>query len=267
MADQVLLINNSMALLTDALVANLKNEDISIIPVAPEVDQIGVAKDKSDVFMLFAGDFVYAKPDLLVYLKDLCFGEEKLLCVVGYSKEIAEIEDVIPKILIEREFERPVDVKILSKAVHELVREKAKKLKKRHILLVDDDVVFLQMMQKWLSSRYRVTVVKSGMQAITFIGAHTPDLILLDYDMPITPGPQIPQTFASFRARYLAPTPGIAPVRYALSRLALMRASGAPVSLSFSMTVRIERGSPLSLGLLMLEPYHFTPQVLNRPPR
>ncbi len=191
MADQVLLINNSMALLTDALVANLKNEDISIIPVAPEVDQIGVAKDKADVFLLFAGDFVYAKPDLLVYLKDLCFGEEKLLCVVGYSKEIAEIEDVIPKILIEREFERPVDVKVLSKAVHDLIKEKAKKLKKRHILLVDDDVVFLQMMQKWLSSRYRVTVVKSGMQAITFIGGHTPDLILLDYDMPITSGPQI----------------------------------------------------------------------------
>ena len=46
-------------------------------------------------------------------------------------------------------------------------------------------------MQKWLSSRYRVTVVKSGTQAITFVGAHTPDLILLDYDMPITPGPQI----------------------------------------------------------------------------
>ncbi len=191
MADQVLLINNSMALLTDALVANLKSEDVSIIPVEPAIDQIGMAKNKADVFLLFAGDFIYTRPDLLVYLKDLCFGEEKLLCIVGYSKEIAEIEDVIPKILIEREFERPVDVKILSKAVHELVKEKAKKLKKRHILLVDDDVVFLQMMQKWLSSRYRVTVVKSGMQAITFIGAHTPDLILLDYDMPITPGPQI----------------------------------------------------------------------------
>ncbi len=35
------------------------------------------------------------------------------------------------------------------------------------------------------------------MQAITYIAAHTPDLILLDYDMPITPGPQIMEMIRS----------------------------------------------------------------------
>ncbi len=191
MVDKVLLINNRTALLTDALAANLKAEKIEIIQAEPTVECIGRARDKADVFLLFAGDFIYESPDVLVYLKDVCFGEEKLLCVVGYSKEISEIEEVIPKSLIEKSFERPIDVKLLSKALQQLVNENKSKSKKRHILLVDDDVTFLQMMQKWLSSRYRVTVVKSGMQAITYIGAHTPDLILLDYDMPITPGPQI----------------------------------------------------------------------------
>lgn len=191
MSERIVLINNRTAFLTDALVANLKNEEVTIVQVEPSIDKLGREKDSADIFLLFAGDFVYQSPEILVYLKDLCFGEEKLLCVVGYSKEIAEIEEIIPKSLIEREFERPIDVKLLSRAVQQIVCEKEMKLKKRHILLVDDDVVFLQMMQKWLSARYRVTVVKSGMQAITYIGAHTPDLILLDYDMPITPGPQI----------------------------------------------------------------------------
>lgn len=197
MADKVLLINNRAALLTDALAANLKNEDIAIIQTEPSVEGIGREKDNADVFLLFAGDFIYESPDVLVYLKDLCFGEEKLLCIVGYSREIEDIEDTIPKSMIEKEFERPVDVKVLSKAMHKVITEVKLKTKRRHILLVDDDVVFLQMMQKWLSTRYRITVVKSGMQAITYIGAHTPDLILLDYDMPITPGPQIMEMIRS----------------------------------------------------------------------
>jgi DNA-binding NarL/FixJ family response regulator len=35
------------------------------------------------------------------------------------------------------------------------------------------------------------------MQAITYIANHTPDLILLDYDMPITPGPQVMEMIRS----------------------------------------------------------------------
>ena len=191
MEDKILFIHNRTAFLTESLEANLKHEGIVLLQAEPVIDDIGRKKDQADVFLLFAGEFVYETPEVLFYLKDLCFGEGKILCVVGYSKEIAEIEDAIPKSFIEREFERPIDVKLISKAMQEIFSEKEERQKRRHILLVDDDVTFLQMMQKWLSSRYRVTVVKSGTQAITFVGAHTPDLILLDYDMPITPGPQI----------------------------------------------------------------------------
>ena len=45
--------------------------------------------------------------------------------------------------------------------------------------------------------KYRITAVKSGMQAITYIASHTPDLILLDYEMPITPGSQIMEMIRS----------------------------------------------------------------------
>ena len=191
MEDKILFINNRAAFLTESLETNLRNEKIELLHADPTIDDIGRKKNEADVFLLFAGDFLYTSPEVVVYLKDLCFGEGKILCIVGYSKEISEIEEAIPKSFIEREFERPIDVKLISKAMQEIFSEKEERQKRRHILLVDDDVTFLQMMQKWLSSRYRVTVVKSGTQAITFVGAHTPDLILLDYDMPITPGPQI----------------------------------------------------------------------------
>ena len=191
MAGKVLLINRGSALMTDALISGLKASDIKTVQVEPLIEKIAAEKDGADVFLLFAGDYVYESPELLVYLKDLCFSEDKALCVVGYEKELAEVEENIPKSMIEREFARPVDVKNLSAALYTLISNGEGRKKEKHILLVDDDVTFLKIMQGWLGSKYRVTVTKSGMQAITYIAAHTPDLILLDYEMPITPGPQV----------------------------------------------------------------------------
>ena len=77
---------------------------------------------------------------------------------------------------------------------------------------------------------------------------------------PITPGPTIATVVESFLARYFAPTPGMAPVLYALNRLADISASGAPVSLSLSIIIRMERGSPFFL-FSIFEPYHFIPAI------
>ena len=60
------------------------------------------------------------------------------------------------------------------------------------ILIVDDDVTFLKIVKKWLMGNYQVTLVKSGAQALQYLAAgHRPDLILLDYDMPDTSGPEV----------------------------------------------------------------------------
>ncbi len=191
MSEKVLLINHGTAFLTNALVSSLKGADIESIQVEAVIEDIEDQKNKADVFLLFAGDFVYESPELLVYLKDLCFSEGKSLCVVGYAKEITEVEEFIPKSMIEHEFSRPIDVKVLSSALHALITAGDSRKKVKRILLVDDDVTYLRTIQGWLSEKYSVTAVKSGMQAITYIAAHTPDLILLDYEMPVTPGPQV----------------------------------------------------------------------------
>ena len=79
---------------------------------------------------------------------------------------------------------------------------------KRHILVVDDDPIFLRTMMNWLKESYNVSVVKSGFAAIDFLSKEIPDLVLLDYEMPemngletlkkirTTPkGPEIPVLF------------------------------------------------------------------------
>lgn len=62
---------------------------------------------------------------------------------------------------------------------------------KKSILIVDDDPTYLNLVREWLKELYKVSIVKSGMQAIKYLSKNRVDLILLDYEMPITSGPQV----------------------------------------------------------------------------
>ena len=68
---------------------------------------------------------------------------------------------------------------------------------KPYILVVDDDPVMLRTIKGWLEGSYQVTMVNSGMNAITYLAKNKPDLILLDYEMPITTGPQVMEMIRS----------------------------------------------------------------------
>ena len=62
---------------------------------------------------------------------------------------------------------------------------------KKHILIVDDDKNMLKMLRVFLCEDYDVTIVDSGKLALEAVIKHTPDLILLDYMMPLFDGPHV----------------------------------------------------------------------------
>ena len=59
---------------------------------------------------------------------------------------------------------------------------------RRHILVIDDDVNMLKALRLYLQDAYKVTVISSGKAAVDFLLKYTPDLILLDYVMPMFNG-------------------------------------------------------------------------------
>lgn len=63
--------------------------------------------------------------------------------------------------------------------------------KKRKLLVVDDSDFVLHAMEKLLGEEYDVMPAKSGMAAIRAITLNRPDLVLLDYEMPVCDGSQI----------------------------------------------------------------------------
>lgn len=66
-----------------------------------------------------------------------------------------------------------------------LLRSEEKRNKnKKHILVVDDMVSNLKALNGILQEDYRVSVVKSGKQTLSFLEKNMPNLILMDIDMP-----------------------------------------------------------------------------------
>ena len=61
-------------------------------------------------------------------------------------------------------------------------------MERLRILVVDDNGTTLRTMKAMLEDTYEVAVAISGAQAMTSIGKKRPDLILLDYEMPICDG-------------------------------------------------------------------------------
>lgn len=197
MATKILIISQGAAFMTDALANNLKKAGFVTTIVEPEIKRIEKEREGTDIYLIYAGSFVYEISDTLVYLKDVCSEDEKLFCIIGHPDELDAIKKSVTATLISAEFPRPFDMKKLIAEMEKLSASTEERKKGKHILLVDDDLMFLKMMQEWLSKKFNVTISKSGMQAITYIANHTPDLILLDYDMPITPGPQVMEMIRS----------------------------------------------------------------------
>lgn len=61
-------------------------------------------------------------------------------------------------------------------------------VKRKCVLLIDDSHLQLRAMNEMLKSKYDVQMATSGVKALTLIGQRLPDIIFLDYDMPVCDG-------------------------------------------------------------------------------
>ena len=191
MDKNILFLSNGKSFMINAIEKNLQDAGYAVISCGLEVREISQHQKEADIFVFFLGSFVTDISETLVYLKDICTENEKLLILLGNSDELTVVDEHIPAALVAASFERPINMKKLLNELDRLLEANDDNARKKSILLVDDDSTFLKMVKSWLSAKYRVTIVTSGAQALMYIADNRPDLILLDYEMPVTSGPQV----------------------------------------------------------------------------
>ncbi len=190
MDKRVLLIGGGKSFMVTSIAKELREEGFEVVQSTHDVTEIEHIENKPNVYLIYVDD-LDEMTDFFVYLRDKVVESDISVSVIGSPDEIEKIYSIASRSKIAAAFKRPVNVKELGREMLKVVEKEEERLQKKRILVVDDDGTMLRTIKGWLEEKYQVFMVNSGMAAITFLARNDVDLILLDYEMPVTTGPQV----------------------------------------------------------------------------
>lgn len=86
---------------------------------------------------------------------------------------------------------KPVTKNALIQKISEVYKRSSVVQDKKTIMLIDDDMSYLKQLNNMLQNIYNVVMINSTKLALNYLSKHTPDLIILDYQMPLYNGAEV----------------------------------------------------------------------------
>ncbi|MCI9315102.1 MAG: response regulator [Lachnospiraceae bacterium] len=176
------------------LIVSLKDwferAEYEVITVKADIDAINKIEEQIGIILLYVDEKMIEEQQALNFIKDKAAEEDIPLFAVGDADELNTVEKVITKNLIRQRFQRPINVSEVVSTITNYEKKHGKQNKKK-ILVVDDSGTMLRNIKGWLEESYQVTLANSGAMAIKYLSTNRPDLVLLDYEMPIVDGKQV----------------------------------------------------------------------------
>ncbi len=156
----------------------------------------------TELFLFYLPEDILVNESGLEGFKEACAGiagTKSSLILIGEGSLKEALTEAVPQCKDGLWLNRPLDMQLLCDTVgRTLAGEKtaeetaeAKAEEKKRILIIDDDPSYAGMIRAWIRDEFRVDIVTSGAQAFRFLTKRTADLILLDYEMPETDGPEV----------------------------------------------------------------------------
>lgn len=184
----ILVVMEKSSFLPMSMIEQLKELEYNIISAELDIEELSKLKESFEVVLLFMEGEGGEKTKELVYLRDKAVEDDSPIFYVGEDTDI--IHEILPAHMLQAVFERPIDVKASAKKIDEFIKEHGKHVKKK-ILVVDDSGIMLRNIKRWLEDKYQVILANSGAMAIKYLATNRPDLVLLDYEMPVIDGSQV----------------------------------------------------------------------------
>ncbi|MBR5565880.1 MAG: response regulator [Roseburia sp.] len=186
----ILVVYKTRSYLVMSVEEQLKKMDYNMIEVEAKISDISNVNEDIAAILLYVEPELSEDTNALVFLRDKAVEEDIPFFVMGDSNDIDDIRNIIPTHAMQKEFPRPIDVRNVVIAIDEYVKNQGKHTKKK-ILVVDDSGAMLRNVKGWLEERYQVILANSGAMAIKYLALNRPDLVLLDYEMPVVNGKQV----------------------------------------------------------------------------
>ncbi|MDY6325347.1 MAG: response regulator [Catonella sp.] len=183
---RILLIEKGASMIAASLAEKLGAAGNDVIKCPADVNAINAEKDVSAVIL-------YGSPDLVDDMKVMTFLSDTInehglpYYIIGDNKELDAFKK-FPDSGRRAEFTRPVNV---DEAAQTISEDLAGVFSKKKILVVDDSGTMLRKIKGWLEGKYKITLANSGARAMKALALEIPDLVLLDYEMPIVDGRQV----------------------------------------------------------------------------
>ncbi len=185
----VMMLYDKPSLLHTSMVNMLKENGHSVFEAEMEMRCITKCSFEPSIIFMYADENLEDNISALVYLKDYAIEHDIPIFYAGDEEQTKIIEKYIPKTILKDKYLRPINVKQIVADIHRYLlinnRESMKK-----ILVVDDSGAMLRNVKGWLEDKYKVIPVNSATMAIKYLATDIPDLILLDYEMPVIDGKQ-----------------------------------------------------------------------------
>ncbi len=188
---KILLVRNDETFLVNAIKNTLEGAHFVVQDSTYSIADLSKKVDGANLILLYTDQDFEEHRDALVYFKDLCDEENMILMVIGDRQAFELMHMYVPREDVAFEVTRPLDMSDLLSKVTIATDDEYEHQRRKCILIVDDDLTYLQMVREWLKDTYRVGMANSGTQAVAWLAKNKADLILLDYDMPVLDGPKV----------------------------------------------------------------------------
>ena len=189
--DKILILGSKESFIIRVLLKKLADAGIDAEFTTLSVEKINDYWEDISLVTFYMEQDERLDDEIRTFLVDKMEDDDKQIILIGEPNDTDDVAKGIPSDLIYEILPRPLDYSNYINIVNTYTKKAATGELKKSILVVDDDPNYMNLVREWLKDTYKVSMATSGLRAIKWLGANKVDLILLDYEMPVTDGPQV----------------------------------------------------------------------------
>ena len=190
MGNEIVIVGTKETFLIKSLRKKLDSAGLVSGFAAMEINAINAVFDRAALLAFYFDNTEHINAKVMHFVSEQLVEKNLRVALIGEKTDTDEALKLLPRSYVLEIFPRPLDADsfISSAATFLSVQDT---VRKKNILIVDDDATYMGLIRDWLKDDYSVALANSGMQAITYLSMNKADLILLDFEMPVTDGPQV----------------------------------------------------------------------------